>query len=143
MYGLLSCSHALPGFAKLQSTYGKFDIESRQEYQGTGWISNDPQELQALDPESQWLTHDFRMGDAVLFGMNTLHMSTVNSTGARIRLSGDVRWQPADEPRDDRYIGTQEEMAVKQAQRKPAGTWNRDTAANAVTMADLRREWGI
>lgn len=53
------------------------------------------------------LTSDFRAGDAVLFGMFTLHGSCDNRLGGgRVRLSCDVRWQPADEAEDDRWFGT-------------------------------------
>ena len=52
------------------------------------------------------LTADFRMGDVILFDMFTLHGSCDNRmAGGRVRLSCDVRWQAADEPRDDRWFG--------------------------------------
>jgi len=52
------------------------------------------------------LTADFRAGDIVVFGMFTAHGSLDNHSPARrVRLSFDVRWQPADEPIDQRYFG--------------------------------------
>ena len=52
------------------------------------------------------LTADFRAGDVCVFGMLTLHGSLDNhSTAGRVRLSCDVRYQPADEPIDPRYFG--------------------------------------
>lgn len=52
------------------------------------------------------LTADFRAGDVLLFDMFTLHGSCDNRTGGnRVRLSCDVRWQRAGEPRDDRWFG--------------------------------------
>lgn len=52
------------------------------------------------------LTADFRIGDVILFDMFTLHGSCDNRMGGgRVRLSCDVRWQAADEPRDDRWFG--------------------------------------
>ena len=97
-----------------------------------------------------------RAGDVVIFGMHTLHMSTANiAPGGRIRLSVDVRWQPAGDVIDDRYMGaTSEEMARKQAERKRSGVWVKDgrgsggeladpTSSGTVTMADLRERWGI
>jgi hypothetical protein len=52
------------------------------------------------------LTTDFRAGDVLLFGMFTLHGSCDNRMGGgRVRLSCDVRWQRAGEPRDDRWFG--------------------------------------
>ncbi|MBL8701559.1 MAG: phytanoyl-CoA dioxygenase family protein [Alphaproteobacteria bacterium] len=53
------------------------------------------------------LTADFRAGDVILFGMFTLHGSCDNRSGnGRVRLSCDVRWQPADEAEDDRWFGS-------------------------------------
>jgi Phytanoyl-CoA dioxygenase (PhyH) len=52
------------------------------------------------------LTADFRAGDICVFGMFTLHGSLDNhSPVGRVRLSCDVRYQPADEPIDPRYFG--------------------------------------
>ncbi|HEY7601968.1 MAG TPA: phytanoyl-CoA dioxygenase family protein [Methylomirabilota bacterium] len=52
------------------------------------------------------LTADFRAGDICVFGMLTLHGSLDNhSPLGRVRLSCDVRYQPAAEPIDPRYFG--------------------------------------
>jgi Phytanoyl-CoA dioxygenase (PhyH) len=52
------------------------------------------------------LTADFRAGDVCVFGMFTLHGSLDNhSPVGRVRLSCDVRYQPAAEPIDLRYFG--------------------------------------
>lgn len=52
------------------------------------------------------LSADFNAGDVVLFGMFTLHGSLDNQmTGGRIRLSCDMRWQPAHEAIDERWFG--------------------------------------
>ena len=53
---------------------------------------------------AQWKTADFKAGDLLLFGMATVHMSTPNTT-QHVRISADVRWQPATEPIDKRYVG--------------------------------------
>lgn len=53
------------------------------------------------------LTADFQIGDVILFDMFTLHGSCDNRMGGgRVRLSCDVRWQGADEARDDRWFGS-------------------------------------
>ena len=53
------------------------------------------------------LTRDFEAGDIALFGMYTAHGSLDNySTLRRVRLSCDVRWQPASLPLDARYFGS-------------------------------------
>jgi hypothetical protein len=52
------------------------------------------------------LTADFRAGDVIVFGMYLAHGSLDNHSPIdRVRLSCDVRWQPASLPVDDRYFG--------------------------------------
>jgi ectoine hydroxylase-related dioxygenase (phytanoyl-CoA dioxygenase family) len=52
------------------------------------------------------LTADFEAGDVVVFGMYLLHGSLDNRSPIdRVRLSCDVRWQPASLPTDERYFG--------------------------------------
>lgn len=52
------------------------------------------------------LTRNFEAGDIALFGMYTAHGSLDNhSPIGRVRLSCDLRWQPASLPLDDRYFG--------------------------------------
>ena len=52
------------------------------------------------------LTTAFEAGDVVLFGMFSLHGSCDNVMGGgRVRLSCDVRWQPAGDAEDDRWFG--------------------------------------
>ncbi|NNG02625.1 MAG: hypothetical protein HKM95_00800, partial [Inquilinus sp.] len=52
------------------------------------------------------LTADFAPGDIVVFGLFTLHGSLDNrSPAGRVRLSCDVRYQPAAEAVDERWVG--------------------------------------
>lgn len=52
------------------------------------------------------LSTEFRAGDVLIFGMNMLHGAMDNhSPVGRVRLSCDVRYQPASDPIDDRYFG--------------------------------------
>jgi len=68
-------------------------------------LMENPAEL-AQQRGSRLLTADFRAGDLILFSMTLLHGSLDNlSTTAQIRLSCDVRWQPATDPIDPRYAG--------------------------------------
>jgi len=61
----------------------------------------------ARERGARLLTANFRLGDVILFDMFTLHGSCDNRLGAgQVRLSCDVRWQPAGEARDDRWFGT-------------------------------------
>jgi len=52
------------------------------------------------------LTRNFEAGDIALFGMYTAHGSLDNHSPInRVRLSCDLRWQPASLPLDERYFG--------------------------------------
>jgi len=52
------------------------------------------------------LTRNFEAGDIAIFGMYTAHGSLDNHSPIdRVRLSCDVRWQPASLPLDERYFG--------------------------------------
>jgi ectoine hydroxylase-related dioxygenase (phytanoyl-CoA dioxygenase family) len=52
------------------------------------------------------LTGDFKSGDVVVFSMFTLHGSLDNrSSIGRVRLSCDTRYQRANEPFDERWVG--------------------------------------
>ena len=70
-------------------------------------LMEDPAAL-ARQRGSRLLTADFRAGDLILFSMTLLHGSLDNqSTTGQTRLSCDVRWQPATDPIDSRYTGSQ------------------------------------
>jgi ectoine hydroxylase-related dioxygenase (phytanoyl-CoA dioxygenase family) len=52
------------------------------------------------------LSADFHAGDLIVFGMTTMHCSLDNvSTDGHVRISCDIRYQPADAERDARYFG--------------------------------------
>lgn len=53
----------------------------------------------------RWLSKEFCMGDLLVLGMHTMHASLDNHT-ENIRLSSDSRYQLADEPADERWIGS-------------------------------------
>lgn len=146
-------SHAAPGgLERLRATYGRLDTEAEPGFVGTGWFTEDPAEVAALDsapPGSGqeargWVSGDYGAGDVIIFGMHTLHMSTANLTDS-VRISCDVRWQAAAEPIDERYVGTAQELKDKQAQRKKGGAWAADGGADAsaVSISDLRAKWGV
>jgi ectoine hydroxylase-related dioxygenase (phytanoyl-CoA dioxygenase family) len=52
----------------------------------------------------RWLTAEYEPGDVLIFGMGMIHASIDNRTN-RIRLSSDTRYQRADQPADERWIG--------------------------------------
>jgi ectoine hydroxylase-related dioxygenase (phytanoyl-CoA dioxygenase family) len=124
---VLEGSHNLESFRKLRETYGKMDVD--RDNIAEGWISNNPYEM--VDQfGGQWKTADFRMGDVMIFGMYTLHGSLVNKTN-RYRLSCDTRYQPHDEPVDERWRG-----------KAPIGhyAWNKTTP---LPMEEARKKWGV
>lgn len=92
-------SNHLDSFAPIRDTYGQMDVD-RDLIEG--WFTKDPMEI-VEKFGGQWATTDFRAGDVILFGMHTMHASTTNTTD-RFRLSCDIRFQPASEPADSRWV---------------------------------------
>jgi ectoine hydroxylase-related dioxygenase (phytanoyl-CoA dioxygenase family) len=96
-------------------TYGQVDVDAVCENKagvaqwqdrglaGFGGLPDDPNEL-AERLGSRWLTAEFQPGDLLTFGMFTLHGSSDNHS-RKIRLSTDSRYQPANEPADERWVG--------------------------------------
>jgi hypothetical protein len=69
------------------------------------WIGRDPERLRERFG-GRWLGADYRAGDVLCFTMQTLHGALDNnSPEGRCRLSSDTRYQPADEPCDERWNG--------------------------------------
>ena len=136
---MLEGSHDPNGpFRKLHATYGAMDVE-RDGLQGSGWFTEDPLEISArFAPDATWRAcATYAAGDAVVFGLGLLHMSTANLTD-RVRLSADVRWQPRSEKVDPRYVG-----AVDAADRVASGARAGAAAAGRVSIGDLKRRWGF
>ena len=68
-------------------------------------VSHDPVAF-ADERGCRLLTADFKAGDILVFDMYTMHGSLDNhSSEGRVRLSCDVRYQPASDPLDPRYFG--------------------------------------
>jgi ectoine hydroxylase-related dioxygenase (phytanoyl-CoA dioxygenase family) len=60
----------------------------------------------ARERGARLLTADFAPGDVAVFGMYVAHGSLDHhEPSGRVRVSCDVRWQPARLPRDERYFG--------------------------------------
>lgn len=113
-------------FDRVKQTYGRMDVD-RDHVEG--WFSKDPVEL--VDKfGGRWETAEFEMGDAMIFGMFTMHGSLTNTT-QRYRLSCDTRFQRADEPADERWVGD-----------KPRAHYARGSAP-VVPMEEARRQWGV
>jgi hypothetical protein len=113
-------------FERIKETYGQMDVDRDHV---TGWFSDDPVEL--VDTYGgQWRTAEFEMGDALIFGMFTMHGSLNNTTDA-FRLSCDTRYQRADEAVDERWIGENP---------KAHYAWFQ---GDMVPMEEARKRWGV
>ncbi|MCC7494174.1 MAG: phytanoyl-CoA dioxygenase family protein [Fimbriimonadaceae bacterium] len=124
--GTLAILAGSPNLDRVRQTYGEMDVD-RDNVEG--WFSKDPREL--VDRYGgRWLTAEFAMGDALVFGMYTMHCST-NNTSQRLRLSCDTRYQRADEPADERWVG---------ANPKAHYAWGQ---GETVSMATMRERWGV
>ncbi|MFD2613462.1 phytanoyl-CoA dioxygenase family protein [Paenibacillus gansuensis] len=124
--GTLAVLEGSHRWQNLRETYGRMDVDR----DGTGgWFSDDPHEL-IEKFGGRWATSSFQAGDVMIFGMFTMHASTVN-TSNKMRVSCDTRYQLASEPADDRWIG-----------KKPKGHRPAEGVQNR-TMAEAREKWGL
>ena len=113
-------------FDRIKETYGRMDVDRDHV---TGWFSNDPLEMTSAYG-GQWLSSEFEMGDAIIFGMFTMHGS-LNNTTHGYRLSCDTRYQRADEAVDERWIGDNPIAHYSWMQ------------GETVDMKDARKRWGV
>jgi 1-deoxypentalenic acid 11beta-hydroxylase len=77
-----------------------------------------------LEPEEAFATADYRVGDVVAFHPYMVHRSQPNRSADRLRLSMDVRVQPARSERG--YVATHTAMEARENSRASAG-WFPDT----------------
>lgn len=121
-------SHSAAEFEKLRRTYGRMDVDRDLV---EGWFTKEPMEITEKFG-GRWATTNFRMGDVMIFGMYEMHASTTNLTN-RFRLSCDVRYQPASDEADERWVGDQ-----------PKGhyAWGKEPG-KMKTMEEARAEWGV
>ena len=68
-----------------------------------GWLARNPVSLRN-NLGGRWLTTEYSMGDVLIFSVHLVHASLDNQT-TQFRLSTDARYQRADQPIDDRFIG--------------------------------------
>jgi len=103
---------------RLRETYGVQDVDAYCENKpdatawGKSWgtgghLKGDPNQIRRTvgGPAARWLTEEFTAGDVLIFTIFTVHASLDNRTADRIRFSSDSRYQKADEPADERWIG--------------------------------------
>ena len=74
-----------------------------KQWQWGGALGANPVTLRA-NLGGRWLTTDYRAGDLLVFSTLTVHASLDNHAN-RFRLSSDSRYQPANEPVDERWVG--------------------------------------
>lgn len=109
-------------------TYGRSDVD-RDRTQGL--FTNDPAEL--VDRfGGRWVTTTFEPGDVVLVSIYNLHGSLTNMSN-KYRISCDTRYQPADEPIDDRWAGAKP--------RTHDAFWAPETRLEPVEVS--RARWGV
>lgn len=84
---------------------GAAEIESgKKSWSWDGSLSKNPVSLREK-LGGRWLTaRQFRMGDVLIFSIHTVHASLDNQSRS-FRFSSDSRYQRADEPADERWIG--------------------------------------
>ena len=124
-------SNRMDSYQKLRDTYGRVDVDRDHI---DGWFSKEPMEI-TEQFGGQWATTPYRMGDVMIFGMFIMHASTTNLTN-RFRISCDVRYQPASDPIDDRWVGD-DPQGHRRVGPKP------DQPIKHTSMAEARAEWGV
>lgn len=91
-FPLGDCPRAMGGLAVLRGSHrsGYIPIQSAR---GAGAIA-----AQLCPGDDEWATDEFAAGDVLIFPCLTVHKALPSRFPGRIRLSLDVRYQPADEP---------------------------------------------
>jgi hypothetical protein len=101
---------------ELHQTYGQLDIDAvcandpgKNEVEAHGFHSSGAIEINPVELRNRlggrWLTaKEYKMGDALIFTMDTVHASLDNQTNF-VRLSTDTRYQRAADPVDERWVG--------------------------------------
>ena len=90
-------------FSDIKNKYTGFDVDIHKHMKAT--IDKDPIAF-AQQRNSKLLTSQFHPGDALIFGMYTVHGTFENyAKDNKIRLTCDIRFQPNNELKDPRYFG--------------------------------------
>tara|TARA_Y100001968_G_scaffold300029_1_gene311107 strand:- start:25 stop:927 length:903 start_codon:yes stop_codon:yes gene_type:complete len=90
-------------FSDIKTKYKGFDVDVHKHMKAT--IDTDPITF-AQQRNSKILTTQFLPGDALIFGMYTVHGTFENyADDKKIRLTCDIRFQPNNELKDPRYFG--------------------------------------
>ncbi len=124
---ILEGSHNAPNLERVRQTYGKMDVDRDHV---TGSFSDDPLEI-VEKYGGRWLTSEFEMGDVLIFEMFTMHGSLTN-TSNRFRITADTRYQRANEPADERWMGAD-----------PIAHYAWMEEGKTVTMEEARKAWEV
>ena len=76
----------------------------------------------------RWIRPDLKTACA----SGRLHSALHNASERTLRLSCDIRWQPASDPFDDRWMGAVGEIASHKARKQAT-----------IELADALRKWGL
>ena len=93
------CPRELGGLSILAGSHQQGVFEYHPEL-GAGGMGVDAEYL-----TGEWLTTDYRAGDALIFHSMTVHKSLPNTTLDRMRFSVDYRYQAASQPIVEAYLG--------------------------------------
>ena len=97
---IIEGSHKLK---EIKNKYKNFDVDLHKDLKAT--IETHPVKF-AKERNTRILTAEFKPGDALIFGMYTVHGTFENhAKDKKIRLTCDIRFQPENEPKDPRYFG--------------------------------------
>ncbi|MDX2024108.1 MAG: phytanoyl-CoA dioxygenase family protein [Deltaproteobacteria bacterium] len=98
---------------RLRAGYGQRDVDSYCENRPgdksrtanglNGWLCTNPVKLQR-SLKGRWLTAPYQLGDVLIFNMYLVH-AALDNRSTHFRLSSDSRYQLADEPVDERWVG--------------------------------------
>ena len=90
-------------YKEILQKFKGFDVDLHKNKKAT--IDMHPVQF-AQERNTKILTAEFKPGDALIFGMFTVHGTFENhAKDKKIRLTCDVRYQPDNEPKDPRYFG--------------------------------------
>jgi len=127
--GTLAIVEGSHRFDDLIDSYRGLDVDKDKSRSGT--ISTDPVEI-CRERGVRLLSSDFEAGDIMVLPMFCLHGALDNNSDeGRIRLSCDIRYQPADEPFDPRWMGDSPEAH--------GGGYGAMSAAQPMTAAPIFR----
>lgn len=78
----------------------------------------------------------------VCFTMQTLHTGIRNDSKSSLRLSADVRFQPASEPRDERWVSCSPD-GIGVPRDSPDEIAHQATRERPWPLVEARKMWGL